>query len=159
MKTAVDEKLRQEQAGFRAGRSCTEQIAALRIIIEQSIEWQCPLYANFIDFKKAFDMVDRDMLWKILSHYGIPKKFINIIQQFYTGMTCQVIHGNSLTEPFSVKTGVRQGCLLSPMAFLLVIDWVMKRTTEEPRGIQWTFTQKLEDLDFADDMSSVTVPQ
>jgi len=39
IKAALDEKQREEQAGFRDGRSCTDQIATLRIIVEQSIEW------------------------------------------------------------------------------------------------------------------------
>ena len=65
---------------------------------------------------------------------------------------CQVIHRNDLTPPFEVKSGVRQGCLLSPMIFLLVTDWIMRQTTRQARGIQWSLTQKLEDLDFADDI-------
>ena len=55
---AVDEKLREQQAGFRKDRSCTEQIAALRIIIEQSLEWN----TSFVDFEKAFDSLDREVL-------------------------------------------------------------------------------------------------
>ncbi|PVD19664.1 hypothetical protein C0Q70_20154 [Pomacea canaliculata] len=53
-----------------------------------------------------------------------------------------------------MKTGVRQGCILSPKIFLMVIDWVMRKTTQDNNtGIQWTFTKQLEDLDFADDIS------
>jgi hypothetical protein len=153
IKTAVDAKLRDEQAGFRAGRSCADQIATLRIIIEQSLEWQSPLYVCFVDFKKAFDMVDRTVIWRILRHYGIPQKVVNVIQNIYQDTTCRVIHNADLSEPFTINTGVRQGCLLSPMIFSLVIDWVMKTAMDPPRGIQWTLTRKLEDLDFADDIS------
>ena len=152
LKTGIDSTLRDEQAGFRPNRSCTDQIAALRIIIEQSLEWQAPIYMNFIDFRKAFDMIDRRMIWKIMKHYGIPEKFINIIRSFYEGMTCQVVHNSDLSPSFAVTTGVWQGCLLSPVIFLLVIDWVLKKTMGEPRGLQWTFTKRLEDLDFADDI-------
>ena len=56
MKEAVDEHLRDQQSGFRKNRSCTDQIATLRIIIEQSIEWNSPLLVNFIDYEKAFDL-------------------------------------------------------------------------------------------------------
>ncbi|VDO87756.1 unnamed protein product [Schistosoma margrebowiei] len=53
-------------------RSCTDQIATLRIIVEQSIEWNSSLYINFIDYEKAFDSVDRTTLWKLLRYYGVP---------------------------------------------------------------------------------------
>nr|CAH8856167.1 unnamed protein product [Trichobilharzia regenti] len=59
----LDEKLRPEQVGFRRNKSCIDQIATLRIIIEQNLEWQSPLYLNFIDFEKAFDSVDRKVIW------------------------------------------------------------------------------------------------
>ena len=57
-KDAVDKRLRPEQAGFRQDKSCTGHIATLRII-EQSIEWQSPLYLTFVDFEKALDSIDR----------------------------------------------------------------------------------------------------
>ncbi|VDP57388.1 unnamed protein product, partial [Schistosoma mattheei] len=57
MKDCVDTQLRDQQAGFRKDRSCTDQIATLRIIVEQSIEWNSSLYTNFVDYEKAFDSV------------------------------------------------------------------------------------------------------
>ena len=79
MKDEVDTQLRDQQAGFRKDRSCVDQIATLRIILEQSSEWNSPLYIHFVDFEKAFDSVDRDTIWKLLRHYGVPVKFVNII--------------------------------------------------------------------------------
>ena len=52
MKDEVDTKLRDHQAGFRKDRSCTDQIATLQIIVEQSLEWNTPLYINFIDYMR-----------------------------------------------------------------------------------------------------------
>lgn len=154
MKEAVDIQLRDQQAGFRQDRSCTDHIATLRIIVEQSLEWNSSLYINFIDYEKAFDSLDRETLWKLLRHYGVPEKLITLIQNTYKDMACRVIHGGQLSDSFTVKTGVRQGCLLSPFLFLLAIDWIMKSTTEGTRnGIQWTLWTQLEDLDFADDLA------
>ena len=153
LKTGVDAKLRDHQAGFRKDRSCTDQIAKLRIIVEQSMEWDSSLYINFVDYEKAFDSLDRDTLWKLLQHYGIPEKCIYLIRSSYEDMACRVIHAGQLTDSFMVKTGVRQGCLLSPFLFLLAIDWIMKKTTKKRNGIQWTPWSQLEDLDFADDLA------
>ena len=154
MRNAVDNNLRDNQAGFRPNRSCTDQIATLRIIVEQSLEWSSPLYINFVDYRKAFDSLHRNSLWQLLRHYGIPTKFASLIKNTYEGMTSQVFHGGVLTQRFDVKTGVRQGCLLSPFLFLLAIDWVMKKVTDGQRnGIQWTLWKQLDDLDFADDLA------
>ncbi|TAI94806.1 hypothetical protein DMA11_25140, partial [Marinilabiliaceae bacterium JC017] len=114
----------------------------------------------FIDYEKAFDSVDRTTLWKLLRHYGVPQKIVNIIQNSYDGLHCKIVHGGRLTKSFKVKTGVRQGCLLSPFLFLLVIDWIMKTSTSEgKRGIQWTSKMQLDDLDFADDLALLSQTQ
>ena len=81
-----------------------------------------------MDFANAFNIIDREIIWKSMNHYGIPPMFINIIKELYEGSSYQIIHNSKLTNPFPVKTGVRQGCMLSPLIFLLVIDWVTKRT-------------------------------
>nr|KAG5714913.1 hypothetical protein BaRGS_000401 [Batillaria attramentaria] len=115
---------------------------------------ELPLYINFIDYEKAFDSVDREALWKLLRHYGVPGKIISLIQCTYQDMSCRIAHAGQLSESFEVKTGVRQGCLLSPFLFLLVIDWIMKTTTAgRKNGIQWSLWTQLDDLDFADDLA------
>ena len=150
---ALDKQLRCNQAGFRKDRSCTDHIATLRIIIEQSKEWQTPLYLNFIDFEKAFDSVDRNVIWQLMHHYGIPQTFTKLIQDLYESSSCQVIHNGKLSESFEMSTGVRQGCLLSPMIFIMVVDWIMREVEDQGKtGIQWTLTTQLHDLDYADDI-------
>ena len=61
MKDALDGRLRDEQAGFRKERSCCDQKASLRIIVEQTLEWNTRLYMVFVDFEKAFDSIDRKL--------------------------------------------------------------------------------------------------
>ena len=148
---AVDDLLRNEQSGFRKGRGCTENIFTLRNILEQCTEWNRELYVNFIDYEKAFDSIHRDSLWQILRAYGIPQRIINIIKCFYSNFTCCIGQGDL---SFEVKTGVRQGCVMSSMLFNIAIDWVLCRTMEDQRrGIRWTPFTILEDLDFADDLA------
>ena len=154
MKDAVDPHLRHQQAGYGPGRSCADQIVTLRIILEQSLEWSSSLYVNFIDFEKAFDSLNRPTLWKLMRHYGIPHQITNLVKNSYEGLSCRLIHGGQQTDAFSVKTGVRQGCLLSSFLFLLAIDWIIKSSTTQRRnGIQWTLWQQLGDIDFADDIA------
>ena len=100
---------------------------------------ELPLYINFIDYQKAFDSVDRETMWKLLRHCGVPVKIISLIRCTFQNMSCRIAHAGQLSESFEVKTGVRQGCWLSPFLFLLVIDWIMKTTTTgRNNGIQWT---------------------
>ena len=103
MKNAVDTKLRDNQAGFRQIRSCADQIAILRIILEQATEFNSSIYTVFIDFQKAFDSLDWEVLWQLIRHYGIPDKFISIIKNTYSEMQSKIIHEGKLTELF--KTG------------------------------------------------------
>jgi hypothetical protein len=80
------------------GRSCNDQIFTLRQILEQSDEWNCPLYTNFIDFSKDFDSVHRPAIWKIFAHYGIPNKIIFIIKMLLTEFQANVICGTNLID-------------------------------------------------------------
>ena len=104
--------------------------------------------------RESLDSVDRHTLWKLMKHYGILEKIISIVQSIYQGMFCRVVHSSQISESFEVKTGVRQGCLLSPFLFLQVIDWIMETvTSNRNNGIQWTLLTQLDDLDFADDLA------
>ena len=68
-------------------------------------------------------------------------------------MNCKVVHAGKLSDSFAVKTGVKQGCLISPFLFLLAIDWTMKETTDKQQtSIQWNLQKQL-DLYFADDIA------
>jgi len=92
-------------------------------------------------------------LWKILKLYGVPQKYITIFQSLYRNTTRCIKTNNGMTEMFHILTGVRQGCILSPFLFLIVIDFVMKKTVNErDYGIAWG-SEKLADLDFADDLA------
>ena len=82
--------------------------------------------------------------------YGIPSHIVAVIKHFYADFSCSV--GNSDLS-FIIKSGVRQGCVMSGLLFNIVIDWVLCRTTEgRRRGIHWSLTSVLEDLDYADDI-------
>jgi len=75
--------LLEEQNGFRKGKSCMDCIFSASQIIEKRKKFNIPTYIAFIDFKKAFDSVDRDKLWTIMLSRGIPTHLITIIQRMY----------------------------------------------------------------------------
>ncbi|VDP41286.1 unnamed protein product [Schistosoma mattheei] len=138
MKDSVDAQHRDKQTGFRNDQSCTDQIATLWIIVEQPVEWNLSLYINFLEHRRAFGSVDRRTLWKLLRHHGLPE-IISIIRNSSEVLLCKVVHGGQLADAFKVMTGVRQGCLLAPFLFLLVVGWNTKNSTSEVKhGIQWT---------------------
>ena len=107
IKDAVDKQLRQEQAGFRKGRSCCEQIFTLRQIMEKVTDGDSGMAINFIDFQKAFDSVYRPAVWQIMKAYGIPDGIIDIVKCLYNNSRCAVRTEGELGEWFQIVTGVR----------------------------------------------------
>jgi len=106
--------------------------------------------------KKAFDSVHRSSLWKILTYYSIPDRFINIFKALYDNSSCCVKTASRYTEFFEIVSGVRQGCILLPFLFIIVIDFVMRRTMDKSEyGIVWQKRNCLTDLDFDDDKATV----
>lgn len=56
--------------------------------MKQCIEWNSSLYINFVDYEKAFDILDKESLWGLMRQYPIPEKFVTLICSTYEGMTC-----------------------------------------------------------------------
>lgn len=164
MQKAVEQRLRENQAGFRRGRGCIDHIFTLRILIEKCLEFKIPAIITFVDFKAAFDSVHRPSLWRILREYGVPEKIVNIIRSMYEGCQARVKVGGEVTDWFCVETGVRQGCVWSPLLFGLLIDWVLHKACDgygmqlekKVRTLKGTTEGwKLPDLDFADDVTQL----
>ena len=107
-KDALDQVLREEQCGFRNSRVCTDQLFALRRILEKCMAFQLDVSFCFIDFRAAFDSLDREMMYKIMKHYGLPQKVVNVIRDSYEGFKCCVKAEGEKGQMFDVKTGVRQ---------------------------------------------------
>lgn len=149
---SLEPKLLKEQAGFRPGRSCVDHINALRLIVEQSTEFRSPLYLVFVDFERAFDTLNHQSMYKVLQAIGIPHKLISLIQHLYKDSSSKILHNNQKSRSISIKTGVKQGCLMSPLLFNLSLDWVLKHLNKQDRGIRWTLFSRLEELAYADDI-------
>ena len=82
MKDSLEKRLKDEQAGLCMKCPCCDHITTLKVIVEQTLEWNTGLYMVFVDFEKAFHFINRDMLWKILCYDGVPSKTIKMIRFF-----------------------------------------------------------------------------
>ena len=122
----VESKLEDGQCGFRPGRSTTDQIFTLKQIFEKSWEYGKDLFACFVDLKKAYDRVPRDKLWKVLQEYGVDGQLLRAIKSFYCRPEVCVRVNGKQSKPFHVGVGLRQGCVLSPLLFIVYMNWIDK---------------------------------
>eukprot|EP00752_Nemacystus_decipiens_P005558 g5029.t1 len=110
--------LPEEQCGFRPGRSTVCMLFVVRRLQELGRRRRIPLYMCFIDLQKAYDSVDRELLWKVLARAGIPAEMIAVIRKFHVGMRARVrMDDGELSDWFPVTQGLRQGCSMSPPLF------------------------------------------
>ena len=97
-------------------------VFAARQLQEKCQEQNTDLYSTYVDLTKAFDTVSREGLWKIMSKYGCPSKFVTIVRQFHDGMLARVQDGGEASAPFAVTNGVKQGCVLAPTLFSIMFS-------------------------------------
>ena len=109
IRPVFDQHLRNNQNGFRPGRSTTKHILAIKRLIEEVRSKNLKAVIVFIDFKKAFDSVHRVKMLKILKAYGIHDRLISAIGLMYEGTQVRVIKPDGETELFSIRAGVLQG--------------------------------------------------
>ena len=134
LKSQAEEIIAEDQAGFKAGRSTTEQIFNLSILCEKYLQHQQNLYHVFIDFKKAFDSVWHAALWATMRKYNISANLVRTIEQLYDKATSAVQMNGSIGEWFRTTVGVRQGCPLSPTLFNIFLERIMSDALEEHDG-------------------------
>ena len=111
---------------FRPGRSTTDQIFPLKQIFEKSWEYGKDLYTCFVDLEKAYDRVPQDKLWKVLQEYGVNGQLLRAIKSFYCRpKVCVRVNGKQ-SKPLHVGVGLRQGCVLSLLLFIVYMNWIDK---------------------------------
>ena len=155
LRPQAEKIIAEEQAGFRSGRSTTEQIFNLRIICEKYLEHQQDLFHVFIDFKKAFDRVWHEALWATMKLYSINANLINTIKNLYDKASSAVYLNNSVGEWFRTTVGVRQGCLLSPILFNIFLERIMEEALENHAGSVSVGGRTITNLRFADDIDGL----
>lgn len=134
--------LPESQSGFRKERSTVDMVFIARQLQEKAIEQQQDLYMVFVDLAKAFDTVNRTLLWEILRKFGCPPTFLAVLKSFHDGSKARVTSGGSKSDPFFVGTGVKQGCVIAPIIFNLFVAAVMtiaKQNINPADGVQISY--------------------
>ena len=115
----------ESQCGFRTARSTVDMIFTLRQLQEKCREQRRPLYLAFVDLTKAFDLISRDGLFKLLVKIGCPPKLLAIIKSFHDNTQGSVCWEGETSEAFPIRSGVKQGCVLAPTLFGIFFSVVL----------------------------------
>ena len=126
----LNDLLVEEQNGFRAARSCLDHILVLCTILRNRISLGLDTFLTFVDFQKAFDSVNRNMLLFKLLKLGINGNFYRAISAMYNNPKARVILNSHETDCFSCPIGVKQGDSISATLFAIFINDLAQQVKE-----------------------------
>jgi hypothetical protein len=111
----ADEIIGDHQCGFQRNRSTTDMIFYICQILEKKWEYNGTVHKLFIDFKKAYDSVMREVLYSILIEFGIPRKLVGLIRMCLNETYSTVLIDKNRSRKFPIQNGLKQGDALSPL--------------------------------------------
>jgi len=157
------EKLREEmerkgiippnQTGFRKGMGTVDNIYVLNYLVNRQLGREGgKVVALFVDLKTAFNSVDREVLIEALRERGVSEGLVERIEEVLRETKSRVRVGKELEQSFWTARGVRQGCPLSPLLFIILLADL----EEEMKKVKWGRIRlggrRVYDLEYADDM-------
>ncbi|KAK7889103.1 hypothetical protein WMY93_024663 [Mugilogobius chulae] len=150
LRPIVEPRIQEEQCGFRPGRGTLDQLYTLHRVLEGSWEFAQPVHMCFVDLEKAFDRVPRGVLWGVLREYGVRGPLLRAVRSLYDRSRSCVRIAGSKSDLFPVHVGLRQGCPLSPVLFIVFMDRISRRS-HGPEGVRFG-DHRISSLLFADDV-------
>ena len=134
LKQVIDKLISFDQTGYLKQRSAMQNLRLVQDIIEYCDFGNYPGILLFLDFKKAFDNVSHEFLIQLLQKFNFKESFINWIKVIYTNAVGSVINNGWRSQRFRIERGIRQGCPLSALLFLLVVE-VMALKVKQNKNI------------------------
>ena len=128
--------LKESQVGFRNGYSTLDHIFVLNSIVDLYLSKKKRVYTAFIDYTKAFDLIDRTSLWRKLLAHNINGKILRVIFNMYANAKSCIRSGHKLSDFFTCKRGVRQGENLSPLLFAIYLNDFEDYLSERYSGME-----------------------
>ncbi|KAK0152855.1 LINE-1 reverse transcriptase [Merluccius polli] len=132
------------------GRGTVDQLYTLCRILEGAWEFPQPVHMCFVDLEKAFDHVPRGVLWGVLREYGVSDPLIRAVRSLYDRCQNLVHIAGNKSDLFPVRVGLRQGCPLSPILFIIFMDRI-SRHSQGVEGVRFG-DLRIGSLLFADDV-------
>ena len=108
-------------------------LISLRQLQEKCREQGKPLYVAFIDLTKAFNLISRDGLFKILVKVGCPPTLLSIVKSFHDNMKGTVLYNGATFDLFKILSGVKQGCVLAPTLSGIFLPHSLNMLLEKPQ--------------------------
>lgn len=142
-----------DQVGYIKGRSLAENIRLIEDLFYYIQNYSHRGIALLSDFRKAFDCLSWDFLFECLHIFGFKKDFCKWVSTLYTNIQCCVNVNGWLTETITLSRGVRQGCPLSALLFILAVEILAIKVRSDPeiKGVEMFGTVEIKMLQFADD--------
>lgn len=144
-------QIHDNQFGFKSGLSTETAILCLKQTVKYYTDRKTPVYACFLDLSRAFDLVSYDILWDKLSVTSLPSECIRILRYWYGNQVNVVRWSGTLSEPYRLECGVRQGGLTSPTLFNLYVNALIERLSSTHVGCH-VGGVCVNNISYADDM-------
>ena len=146
-----------DQTGFIKGRFIGQNVRLLNDIMEYTEAKNLPGILLFIDFRKAFDTIEWNFLHKCIELYNFGPNIRKWISILYNNVESGVMNAGFMTNYFKVSRGVRQGCPLSPLLFVLAVEMLALKIRQDQlcRGIELPNGQNAKISQFADDTTLI----
>ena len=122
LKKVISKLVHTDQSGYIKGRNISNNIRLIQGVIDFFEENESEGALIFLDFKKAFDTVNHDFLHNVLTKFNFGDSFRRWVRVMYENAISCVTNNGWTSKPLNIKKGIRQGCPLSALLFLLVVE-------------------------------------